>query len=710
MGKRKSKKRLDEILLDEELISPEQIQEALLRQKAQGGKFGSQLLYCRHINEETLLNALEIQFGCPGVVISKCDVPEILIQMIPLKVALSRKVLPFDYNPETNILKVACDDPNDQKMIDEITFISRGKNVEFYVAVELSLVTAISKYYQNKDVNLDDNLLLEIPDILTESGHISIAGENNQAAPDEEEIPRVLLITDEVYTTQHIQSLLERDKYEVIIAETCEEALSIIQNKTFDTILVKDTICDSTPGFNDRIRKISPCTRIAKYQKISSLLLKDPNTILQQDLLVKNFDLILSLLSSQAGLSSNHSVNVGRYADRLCRKMNLPENIRILIINAAYLHDFAKYYYRLENNSDNRMAIGLTVRLLGSVSYQPEILNMLSGMYAGIQNQNPEILPIDFLGANILTIVDLFCEMLQDEELTFEKSEIMKRKIRDMSGRMVLPEVAEAFIGLMQDDLIDSQVDGRKTQVMIFAEDPMLRTPLNLRLENEGFRTILPETSDEIIKLYKRCAPDMMMFAFSGNVESINEFLDNLSSNGIKFNDTPTYLMVNASLLAQLTNVLENGIEDIIANEDNLDFLMTKLRKIKIKLETHNKNGQKNNRSGAQGRLLDMSLIDLIQALGPGQKTAKLTIHPNVSEDKNLTIYLNQGAIIFAKFEELTGPQAVYEGLTWIDGTWEIEPITVNDMPEPNIQISNESILMEGCQLMDEKLKAGQLK
>jgi hypothetical protein len=39
--------RLDEILLREKLITAEQIQEALLRQKKQGGKFGSQLLYHR---------------------------------------------------------------------------------------------------------------------------------------------------------------------------------------------------------------------------------------------------------------------------------------------------------------------------------------------------------------------------------------------------------------------------------------------------------------------------------------------------------------------------------------------------------------------------------------------------------------------------------------------------------------------------------------
>ncbi len=70
MDSKTPKMRLDEILLSEGLVSEEQIREALLRQKAYGGKFGSQLLYHRYIDETGLVMALAIQFDCEGVVLS----------------------------------------------------------------------------------------------------------------------------------------------------------------------------------------------------------------------------------------------------------------------------------------------------------------------------------------------------------------------------------------------------------------------------------------------------------------------------------------------------------------------------------------------------------------------------------------------------------------------------------------------------------------
>ena len=68
--------RLDEILVREGLISEEQIKEALIRQKAHGGKLGSQLLYHRAIDEAGLVRALAIQFDCEGVVLSGLEIPE----------------------------------------------------------------------------------------------------------------------------------------------------------------------------------------------------------------------------------------------------------------------------------------------------------------------------------------------------------------------------------------------------------------------------------------------------------------------------------------------------------------------------------------------------------------------------------------------------------------------------------------------------------
>jgi len=168
-------------------------------------------------------------------------------------------------------------------------------------------------------------------------------------------------------------------------------------------------------------------------------------------------------------------------------------------------------------------------------------------------------------------------------------------------------------------------------------------------------------------------------------------------------------LLVKEYYAAQLSATLGRGVEDIIAFDNNLDILVAKLRRIISELnEKAAKKDDFEEKSGATGRITNMSIIDILQAMGPGQKTAKVIV---TSQDKNrkLEMYLDKGKIVYAKMGNLKGAEAVYEAIAWPDGVWNIEPISPEDLPQPNNTLSNESILMEGCRLLDEKNRAGQI-
>jgi hypothetical protein len=84
-------------------------------------------------------------------------------------------------------------------------------------------------------------------------------------------------------------------------------------------------------------------------------------------------------------------------------------------------------------------------------------------------------------------------------------------------------------------------------------------------------------------------------------------------------------------------------------------------------------------------------------------------VAPDAYTSKKLTVCLDAGRIVFAAFDDLAGAEAVYEGLTWTEGAWHVEPVTPEDLPAPNNDLSNEAILMEGCRLIDERVRAGRL-
>ena len=701
--------RLDEILVQEGLVTEEQIKEALMRQKAFGGKIGSQLLYHRFIDEASLVKALTRQFGSEGVVLSNLQIPKEVIEMIPRKIAVSRRIIPFDYDANNKVLKIACEDPSNEGLVKELKFIVKKKKIKLYVAAELSINTAIAKHYLGKDITLDDNLLLEIPDETTETGGIRVP---DVAEPEPDVLlsrGAILLVTDEEFSAPLLQSILERDNFQVTVTDSADDAIDIIGDKQFHTVFIKDTVPGDYIDLIDRLRKSSPRTVVRYYETSASLLLNSDTILAEGEMLIKNLDLFTALLSSIRKLATNHSGTVGYYVNKLCKQLGLPDKERLTITNAGYLHDLSKFYYSSEHDRDPRKTIKLTIKLLESLNYSPIVVEMLRSMYINLGGKYTKRLPIEVLGGNILTIIDLFCDNVPvGERLSLEKFEAIKKKFRDLAGKLFLREVVEACIVMVQEEILTQHTTDATCQVMMYSRDTCISYPLELRIKSEGFRTMGQGVADTFIELYLRSKPDIVLLLLPGEPDDVISTIEDLEIRGVNYSETPTFLLVESSAATQLTGLLEKGIEDILSIDANPDLLIAKMQKIQAALE-ENRGSSSNHKSGTTGRLSDMNLIDLLQALGPSRKSVKIVISPNIEDACELTLYLNRGAIIYAACGSNTGADAVYEAIGWTDGTWIVEPVQPDEFPEPNNELSNESILMEGCRLLDERVRSGQL-
>jgi hypothetical protein len=111
-------------------------------------------------------------------------------------------------------------------------------------------------------------------------------------------------------------------------------------------------------------------------------------------------------------------------------------------------------------------------------------------------------------------------------------------------------------------------------------------------------------------------------------------------------------------------------------------------------------------RQATQGRPMsgvieEIPLPDLLQLLSTSRKSGVLTVNNGVSIGK---IYLRKGAIYFATINDdyAVSPQkAIYRMLTWLTGTFELEPSVELQVME-EIQESTEGLLMEGVRQLDE--------
>jgi hypothetical protein len=138
--------KLGELLLNEKLISPEQLDEALKSQMIFGIKLGSSLVELGFITEEQLCEFLSRKLGVPAVGWRAMSLvtPEVLA-MVPAELAGKYRVVPIKVDGKKLVLAMA--DPTDFKAIDEVSFVT-GCIIIPHIVPDIRITSALSKYYQ----------------------------------------------------------------------------------------------------------------------------------------------------------------------------------------------------------------------------------------------------------------------------------------------------------------------------------------------------------------------------------------------------------------------------------------------------------------------------------------------------------------------------------------------------------------------------------
>jgi DNA-binding response OmpR family regulator len=138
------KKQLGKILLKQRAVSPAELDRLLEEQKANPGARLASVAANAGIDEVDLLRALSDQHQVPGIDLSQLVVPVSNLKLVPLEVARQYLILPFSLSDEQILLAMA--DPQDQRVIDEIEFVT-GRTVGVYVALHEPLTKVIEDAY-----------------------------------------------------------------------------------------------------------------------------------------------------------------------------------------------------------------------------------------------------------------------------------------------------------------------------------------------------------------------------------------------------------------------------------------------------------------------------------------------------------------------------------------------------------------------------------
>src|SRR3954466_9873533 len=136
--------KLGEILVRENLVTPQQLRETLDYQRANGGRLGSNLVKLGYVSDDVVTAVLSRQYGVPSINLDLFQIEADVIKLISEDVAQKYSVLPISKVGAT--LTMAMADPTNVFAMDDIKFMT-GLNVEPVIASETSIQLAIAKYY-----------------------------------------------------------------------------------------------------------------------------------------------------------------------------------------------------------------------------------------------------------------------------------------------------------------------------------------------------------------------------------------------------------------------------------------------------------------------------------------------------------------------------------------------------------------------------------
>ena len=145
-GARK-KIRIGDLLVEAGAITEDELQQALAKQKEEGGMLGNIIMDMGFISKELLITVLNTQMGIEYCEIKTIQIDEAVIKLVSKDLVQKYKAMPIGFVPDNpNMLQVAMADPMDLMAIDDIS-ISSGLQVEPLLSFQDDLENVIGKFY-----------------------------------------------------------------------------------------------------------------------------------------------------------------------------------------------------------------------------------------------------------------------------------------------------------------------------------------------------------------------------------------------------------------------------------------------------------------------------------------------------------------------------------------------------------------------------------
>lgn len=697
--------RLDQILIRLGFATAEQVAQALRKQQGLGGRLGTHLVYDGHVTEEQLGRALAVQFGVPAFDPARQRPSPELVARLPEGFTRQHLVLPLSLDEESGTLSLAAVDPRDTTAIGQARHLLRCRQLEVCVIPEVTLEKLLTGAGLDGDALHGPRRLIELPELFAgaEETEAATARAPAEAASTGQ---AVLLVTGRSFLASFLAPLFEREGRTLVVAADPGQAGPLLARGDIGHVLLAE---DMATAWRDRVPSVSagaspPVTRLGPVAE-TLLGTAAPYPALRRSLLGA-----LQLLAEQAGEGQPQTPAydlLRRDARALGEELGLEllaiDGLEVAALMLAPAAPPAANVEALLADDGTGIDWPRTLGTAAAVAFPWRVDAALAAMrqLLGGRVNLDEFGRNDPETAQAAQVLALVWHHHQRSAAVAGAGEAhtanRNASLRARGGQLARPEIVERYLQVLA-RTEDELVAGAGQQVLVVGGDDRSLRQLGARLGHLGYRTLALRSLDEAAELCGRQAPAAVLVHEGSFPHEILRARERLLA-GTRL---PVFAVTGEAEPARLLTLFDAGFDDVFALPRDLDLVAARLRKALRASASGAPGGAPSapSRPGSfQAAFAAFAFTDLMQTLSQSLKSVRIDLQRPGGE--RAVMFLDRGQLVHAACGTLRGADAVYRVIAWEDdGAFAVQP--ESEFPVPNIGLPLESILMEGCRLLDE--------
>jgi CheY-like chemotaxis protein len=242
-----------------------------------------------------------------------------------------------------------------------------------------------------------------------------------------------------------------------------------------------------------------------------------------------------------------------------------------------------------------------------------------------------------------------------------------------------------------------SAAAGKSVKLLLAEDNPLVRDLVTKGLEPYCEVITASDGGDALLKVIDEL-PDVILCDYKMPGLNGRQLFEKLRGREAT-RQIPFLFMASRADIEERLRPLVDGVEDFIAKPFLVKDLVRSAKKVVDRLHLEKLQKRASRPGVIQGRLEEMSMIDLLQSLEMGQKSCRLQIQKGGEQGE---LYFAGGQCRDAKIGTLVGDEAVYRVLLWTEGEFEIDFNAASASTNTTTTKSTTGLLMEAMRLMDE--------